>query len=91
MNNNKITIQKNGTKVDDFTLNQNTDKTINIAVPTKTSDITNDSGFITKNVNDLVNYTLTSNLSTVATSGDYTDLINLPTIPADTSDLTNGA
>ena len=30
-------------------------------------------------------------LATVATSGDYTDLDNLPTIPTDTSDLTNGA
>lgn len=32
-----------------------------------------------------------SALSTVATSGDYDDLINKPTIPTDTSDLTNGA
>ena len=91
VNNNKITIQKNGTKVDDFTLNQSSDKTINIAVPTKTSDITNDSWYITKSVNDLTNYTLTSSLSSVATSGDYWDLNNLPTIPADTADLTNGA
>ena len=32
-----------------------------------------------------------SNLSTVATSGSYDDLINKPTIPTDTNDLTNGA
>lgn len=50
-------------------------------IPTKTSDLTNDSGFITNTVNDLTNYTLTSNLSAVATSGDYNDLSNLPTIP----------
>ena len=39
----KITIQKNGTDVDDFTLNQNADKTINITVPTNSDfvDLTN--------------------------------------------------
>ena len=50
-------------------------------VPTNVSAFTNDAGYITKNVNDLTNYTLTSNLSTVATSGDYDDLTNKPTIP----------
>ena len=50
-------------------------------VPTKTSDLTNDSGFITNTVNDLTNYTLTSALSTVATSGSYNDLSNKPEIP----------
>lgn len=51
-------------------------------LPTKTSDLTNDSGFITNTVNDLTNYTLSSNLSTVATSGSYTDLSNTPSIPS---------
>lgn len=63
-------------------------------VPTKTSDLNNDSGFITNTVNDLTNYTLTSNLSTVATTGDYDDLINKPTIPSSVqtnSYSTNGA
>ena len=32
-----------------------------------------------------------ADLSTVATSGSYNDLSNKPTIPTDTSDLTNGA
>ena len=50
-------------------------------IPTKTSELNNDSGFITKSVNDLTNYTLTSSLSTVATSGSYNDLSNKPTIP----------
>lgn len=45
--NGTITVQKNGSTVDTFTTNQSSNKTINIAVPTKTSDITNDSGFIT--------------------------------------------
>lgn len=43
----KITIQKNGTKVDDFTLDQLTNKNINIPVPTKTSELQNDAEFIT--------------------------------------------
>ena len=47
-------------------------------VPTNISSFTNDSGYITKSVNDLTNYTLTSNLSSVATSGDYQDLSNTP-------------
>lgn len=34
-------------------------------------------------------YALSSSLSTVATSGDYNDLSNKPTIPTKTSDLTN--
>lgn len=50
VNNNTITINKNGSKVNSFTLNQSTDKTINITVPTKTSDLTNDSKYITGTV-----------------------------------------
>ena len=55
-------------------------------IPTKTSDLTNDSGFVSGN-----------DLADVATSGSYNDLTNKPTIPAapvqsdwnedDTSDL----
>lgn len=40
------------------------DKTVNIATPTKTSDITNDSGFITNITNNLVNYYLKSEVYT---------------------------
>ena len=66
-----------------------TSKGVSFTVPTKVSDLSNDSGFITKSVNDLTNYTLSSALSTVATSGSYTDLSNKPTIPTATSDLSN--
>lgn len=48
-------------------------------IPSKTSDLTNDSGYITNSVNNLINYTKTSDLSTVATSGNYNDLSNKPT------------
>ena len=44
---------------------------LNAVIPTKTSDLFNDSGFITD-----------SSLATVATSGNYNDLTNKPTIPS---------
>lgn len=47
VNNGKLTIQKNGTNVQTFTANQSSNATANITVPTKTSELTNDSGFIT--------------------------------------------
>lgn len=47
VNNGTLTIQKNGSNVQTFTANQSTNVTANIVVPTKTSDITNDSGFVT--------------------------------------------
>lgn len=47
VNNGTLTIQKNGTNVQTFTANQSSNVTANITVPTKTSDLTNDSGFIT--------------------------------------------
>ena len=77
------------------------------SVPTKTSQLTNDSGFITSIPNEYITETelnekgyLTehqdisgkaniSDLSTVATSGSYNDLIDKPTIPSKTSQLTN--
>ena len=79
VNNATLTIQKNGSNVQTFTANASSNKTANIIVPTKTSDITNDSGFITKEVNDLTNYTKTSDLPSVATSGNFSDLQNKPT------------
>lgn len=41
------------------------DRVISAIVPTKTSDLDNDSGYITNNVDDLVNYTTTSQLNTL--------------------------
>ena len=75
-------------------------------VPTSTSDLTNDSGYITasdvaanqaqadwteadssdpsyiQHKPDLSIYAQSANLATVATTGDYGDLLNTPTIPA---------
>lgn len=47
VNNGTLTIQKNGTKVQTFTANQSSSVTANITVPTKVSDLTNDSGYTT--------------------------------------------
>ncbi len=71
VNNATLTIQKNGTTVKTFTANASSNVTANITVPTKTSDITNDSDFVAS-----------GDLATVATSGSYNDLSNKPTIPA---------
>ena len=42
-----FTLQVNGSQLATFTANSATNTTANVVVPTKTSDITNDSGFIT--------------------------------------------
>lgn len=47
VNNATLTIQKNSTNVATFAANASSDVTANISVPTKVSDLTNDSGFIT--------------------------------------------
>lgn len=47
VNNGTLTIQKNGTNVATFGANQSTNTTANITVPTKVSDLTNDSGYTT--------------------------------------------
>ena len=47
VNNATLTIQKNGTSAGTFTANASANRTINITVPTKTSELNNDSGFIT--------------------------------------------
>lgn len=78
-NDGTLTIQKNGTTVGTFSANQATNETVNIEVPTKTSDLNNDSGFITgvswDDVADKPSF------AEVATSGSYNDLSNKPTIP----------
>ena len=62
-------------------------------IPTKTSELTNDSGFLTEyqplktiNGESIVG---TGNIEISGFSGDYNDLTNKPTIPTKTSELTN--
>lgn len=75
-----LTIQKNGTAIDTFSANATANKTINVTVPTKTSDLTNDSNFVAS-----------TSLATVATSGSYADLSNKPTIDTAMSDSSTNA
>ena len=63
VNNGTLTVQKNGTTLGTFGANSATDKTIDIQVPGKTSDLQNDSGFIT-----------TSDLPTVDQTYDSTSV-----------------
>lgn len=46
VNNATLTIKKNGSTVQTFTANASSNKTANITVPTKTSELENDSGFM---------------------------------------------
>lgn len=83
VNNATLTIQRNGTNVATFTANSASNATANIVVPTKTSDLTNDSGFkttdnnqtvktgnVTFGANDIVEFVAGSNVSI---SGDATN------------------
>lgn len=63
-----LTIQKNWANVATFWANQKTNQTANIEVPTNTNQLTNGAGFITKDVNNLTNYTPTNQLPWTATS-----------------------
>ena len=56
--NGALTIQKNGSDVATFTANQSSSVTANITVPTKVSDLTNDSGYITSDgsVKSVIDY-----------------------------------
>lgn len=56
VNNATLTIQKNGSNVATFSANASTNATANITVPTKTSDLTNDNGYVVD-----VNYNHTDN------------------------------
>ena len=86
VNNATLTIQKNGTAIDTFTANASVDKTINVTVPTDTSDLTNNAGFITNSVSNLTNYYTKTD---TYTQQEVNSLINTITIPTKTSDLTN--
>lgn len=103
VNNATLTIKKNGNNVASFTANSGTDVSADIIVPTKTSDITNDSGFITSaalptKTSDLTNdgasgtstYVEADDLATVATSGSYNDLSDKPDIMTGLTEMSYG-
>lgn len=89
VNNATLTIQKNGTTVKTFTANASTDVTANITVPTKTSDITNDSGFITSHQNTFSNVKVGSTTVAADAAGDTLELVagnNITLTPDATND-----
>lgn len=77
VNDGTITITKNGSAVGDFTTNQSTNETINIVVPTKTSDLTNDSNFVSDAA-----YVHTDNNYTTADKTKLTSSVEIDTIGA---------
>lgn len=133
VNDAKLTIQKNGAKVAEFTANDADNITANIIVPTQASDINavpdnrtvnskqlnqnitltptdigalpsnttyvsaidGESGAVTSNMVKYVSQTLTdaqkkqARINIGAGDGNYNNLINKPSIPSKTSDITN--
>ena len=85
-----LTIQVNGVNVKQFSANETAAKTANIMVPTKTSDLTNDSGFITGITSSDVTTALGYTPGTSNFSGNYNDLTNKPTIPDAVSGTNDG-
>ena len=95
VNNATLTIQKNGTTVKTFTANASANVTANITVPTKTSDLSNDSGFI-----DTVDTALSAtsvnpvqNKAVAQAINDVNDLVDNKISYGDvqTSDIANSA
>jgi uncharacterized protein (TIGR02145 family) len=79
--NGTLTIQKNGSTVGTFTANQVADQTVDIAVPTKLSQLTNDGGVYAKR--DSVNvFTNVNNFTSTVTVPSNTTTIPRPTTAA---------
>ena len=99
----KVNIDTNGVKINGLiTPTNNKDAAnkeyVDSVIPTKTSDLTNDSGFITTETDPIFTASAAKNItSTDITnwnnksdfSGSYNDLTDKPTIPDSTSDLQN--
>lgn len=89
-----LTITQNGTSVGTFSANASSASTAAITVPTNTSDLNNDSGFITSSslptVNDAT-LTITQNGVSVGTFSANASSASTAaiTVPTEVSDLTN--
>ena len=89
VNNGTLTIQKNGEKVQTFSANQSTAVTANITVPTKVSELENDSGF-TKNTGTVTSVAVKMNSETKGTvTGSGT--IDLGTVLTNASEFATSA
>lgn len=80
-----ITLQANGVEFDSFTVNASEAKTIDIPVPSNTSDLNNDSGFITES--DIP--AIPSKVSELDNDAGYITMSAIPAIPSKTSELDN--
>ena len=65
-----------------------TAQSIQAEIPTQVSQLENDAGYLTQH-QDISGKANVADLAAVATSGDYDDLLNKPTIPTAVSDLTD--
>ena len=104
VNDTTITIEKNGVEVGSFTTNASEATTIDIPVPSTTSELVNDSGFITSSdiptipsqTSDLVNDSgfitasaIPSTVSSFENDVGYITASDIPPIPSKTSELDN--
>lgn len=91
-----LTIQKNGTSVGTFTANASSNVTVNVEVPTKTSDLTNDSGFLGPDEEEVIsaalnklNDDIAANTSAIATKQNALTFDSTPTANS-TNPVTSG-
>ena len=91
-----LTIQKNGTSIGTFTANASSNVTVNVEVPTKTSDLTNDSGFLGPDEEEVIsaalnklNDDITANTSAIATKQNALTFDSTPTANS-TNPVTSG-
>lgn len=66
-----LTIQKNGSSVGSFSANSTSNVTANITVPTKVSELTNDSGYLTSH-QSLTNYVTLNGTQTISGAKTFT-------------------
>ena len=84
VNNAKLTIQQNGTEVGNFTANSAVDKTVNITVPTKLSELEDDSSFAKTSE-------LPTKTSELENDSGYITSSDIPSIPVTTVNGKTGA
>lgn len=96
INNGSLTIKRNNTLLGSFTANSSTNTDINITVPTRTSELTNNSDFITSSDLPTVNdATLTiqknaTNIGTFTANSATNKTVNI-VVPTNTGDLINNS
>lgn len=84
INDAKLTIQQNGTEIGNFTANSAVDKTVNITVPTKLSELEDDSSFAKTSE-------LPTKTSELENDSGYITSADIPNIPVTTVNGKTGA